>query len=509
MHRHRRMPAETVMMEGNIVPENTQAAAQAPMLVVDMDGTLLRTDTLHEALFEIVSETPTRLLAMVGWLSGGKAAFKRRLADLHIADPAALPVNEAVVAHVCAARAEGRRVALVSAADRRQVIAVADAIGLFDEAYGTDPLEGINLSGTDKAAFLTARYGVGGFDYMGDSRADLPVWAAARRAITVGASPALRAAAEAVASGGSAREPVAHVAPPASPTERLQTRARALRPHQWLKNLLVFMPALAAHAPEALWPTALAFVCFSLTASSVYLLNDLLDLRADRVHPRKRTRPFAAGMLALAEGVVLAPLLLVTALALAALTLPLAFLGVLGLYYAATLAYSITLKRRLIIDICMLAGLYTVRILAGAMATGLVLSPWMLGFSMFLFLALAAVKRQAELVDLQAAGGIGASGRAYRVEDLLIVAGMAIAGGYVAVLVFALYLNSPDVQELYARPVILWAVCPILLYWISRMVMITHRGGMTDDPLVFAARDRVSWAVGVLSVGAILAAGPL
>lgn len=501
------------MTDGNIAPEETRAA-QAPVLVVDMDGTLLRTDTLHEALFETVSDTPARLPAMVGWLAGGKAAFKRRLADLHIADPAALPVNEAVVAHVRAARAEGRRVVLVSAADRRQVAAVAEAVGLFDEAHGTDPAEGPNLSGAAKARFLTARYGAGGFDYMGDSRADLPVWAAARRAITVGAGPALRAAAEAAEPDGAgrtgpARDRVAHIAPPAAATERLKARARALRPHQWLKNVLVFMPALAAHAPGALWPAALAFVCFSLTASSVYLLNDLLDLRADRAHPRKRTRPFAAGTLALAEGAVLAPLLLVAALALAALTLPLAFLGVLGLYYAATLAYSITLKRRLIIDIWVLAGLYTVRILAGAAATGLVLSPWMLGFSMFLFLALAAVKRQAELVDQQAAGGSGASGRAYRVEDLPIIAGMAIAGGYVAVLVFALYLNSADVQELYARPVVLWGVCPILLYWISRMVMITHRGGMTDDPLVFAARDRVSWAVVALSAGTILAAGPL
>jgi len=268
---------------------------------------------------------------------------------------------------------------------------------------------------------------------------------------------------------------------------------RLLRPHQWLKNALVFLPMLAAHQLDqaTAFSTLLAFIAFSLVASSVYVLNDLVDLEADRAHPRKRKRPFASGDIPTSQG---PGLLLVLLIAGAVVAAPLGFWFALALvgYYVTTLAYSFLLKRRIVIDICVLAGLYTFRIIAGGAATGIPISVWLLAFSVFFFLSLAAVKRQAELVDGVASGNIQAQGRGYTTDDLPVVANMAISAGYVSVLVMALYLNSPAVSELYATPTLLWGICLILLYWLSRMVMVTHRGRMHDDPVVFAVKDRVS-----------------
>jgi len=474
------------------------------MLVVDLDRTLIRTDLLYETFFAGLATRPRAALAALGGLVEGRATLKARLAELPF-DAGQLPMNEAVLAYIRAARARGERTALVSASDARLVRAVADRTGLFDEAHGSRP--GLNLKGRAKAAFLVERYGRGGFAYIGDSPADLPVWAVSAHAITVGAGPELRRAAEEAAPAATHLEPRG---PGLFGLSLSRAHLKALRPHQWLKNLLIFLPAVAAHAATpGVWGAAvLAFIAFSLTASSVYLLNDLLDLAADRAHPRKRRRPFASGAVPLVHGLVMAPGLLGLAIAIALIGLPLLFLGVLAIYYALTLAYSFWLKRRLVIDICALAALYTLRIMAGAAATAVPLSPWMLAFSGFLFLALAAVKRQAELVDGLARGREKAAGRAYEAGDLPVVTMMGLAAGYVAVLILALYISSPDVQLLYGAPKLLWGIAPVLLYWISRAVMIAHRGRMTDDPVVFAVRDRVSLACGAaILVLAVLAAG--
>lgn len=272
-----------------------------------------------------------------------------------------------------------------------------------------------------------------------------------------------------------------------------QAYLKALRPHQWLKNVLVFLPMLAAHQLDG--PTVLAsllaFAAFSCIASSVYVLNDLLDLAADRAHPRKRSRPFASGRIPLAHGTWMALGLILLGGGLSALLGPGFLLIMLG-YLALTTAYSLTLKRRVVIDICVLAGLYTARIVAGGAATGIELSVWLLAFSIFFFLSLAAVKRQAELIDSAARGKLTASGRGYHVDDLPIIAMVAIAAGFVSVLVLMLYVNSPAVVDLYDRPEALWGVSAILLYWITRIAMIAHRGFMDDDPVVFSARDRNS-----------------
>ena len=471
----------------SLLAENSPEDADI-VLVVDLDGTLCRTDTLHEALLTLVATDPKYVFRLPGWLQGGRAAFKAQIADHTVIHPEDLPLNQAVVEMVRAARESGRRTALVSAADHRQVTAVAEATGLFDEAYGS--AEGRNLKGAEKAAFLTQHFGPEKFDYVGDSKADLPVWEAARKAITVQAAPPLRSAA------ANANAAVHHVDPP---TGRAKAMLKAMRPHQWSKNALLFLPVLAAHDPSKLGAVLLGFAAFCLTASAVYVINDLLDLAADRAHPRKCKRPFAAGDLSAVTGGAMAAGLLLVALILGLLTGNAVFILVLGAYLVATFAYSLSLKRKLLVDVLALAGLYTIRIVAGGAAASVTLSPWMLGFSMFLFLALAAVKRQAELTD-QMKTGRSSSGRAYEVEDLPILRGMGISAGNAAVLVLALYISSDDVQALYARPEARWLICPMLLYWVLRMVMATHRGYMTDDPIVYAATDRTSQAVVLASV---------
>ncbi len=459
----------------------------ADVLVVDLDGTLIRTDMLYETFWAALSKRWLNVVPVLGALQGGRAALKRRLEGLGAVDAAALPYNDDVLAYLRRWREAGGRTALVSASDQRLVERIAAHVGLFDEAHGSDGTT--NLKGPEKARFLAERFPEG-FAYMGDADADYTVWEKATRAVTVDVAPALRARVDALTVA----------------SEHLTTRGslvrpliKAMRPHQWLKNVLVFLPLLAAHQLDlvTIGQALLAFAAYSLIASSVYLLNDLLDLASDRSHPRKRARPFASGALPLSWGTALAPGLLAAGV-LVSLFLGLEFLGVMAFYYAVTTAYSFNLKRRLVVDICTLAGLYTLRIIAGGVATGIPLSVWLLAFSIFFFFALAAMKRQAELVSGAAAGEEKAHGRGYRVEDTPLVANMAVSSGYVSVLVMALYLNSGTVRELYDQTAPLWGICLVLLYWISRMVMITHRGWMHDDPVVFAARDRNSILCGVL-----------
>lgn len=463
------------------------------VLAVDLDGTLCRSDTLYEAVLALITYKPLQLLFAFGHLRHGRAEFKAKIADLMVMSPDALPMNEAVLDHVRTAQAQGQVTALVSAADHRQVIAMAEATGLFDQAYGS--AEGRNLKGAEKAAFLTERFGAKGFDYIGDSAADIPVWAAARHAITVGASCKLTKKAQ------TANDTVSALAPPQA---RAPSMLRAIRPHQWLKNLLLFLPMLTAHNLSAFGSVLLGFIAFSLAASAVYVINDLLDLTADRAHPRKSTRPFAAGALSIPTGIAMATGLLTLAILISLTVENIAFLAILLVYLTATFAYSFWLKRKLIVDVLMLAGLYTIRIVAGGAAASVVLSPWIAAFSMFIFLALAAVKRQAELTDLLESGR-DLVGRAYAVDDLPILRGIAISAGQSTVVVLALYISLSDTQQLYTQPKLLWLICPLLLYWIMRMIMKTHHGAMTDDPIVFAVSDRISQAL-IITCLAIAAA---
>jgi 4-hydroxybenzoate polyprenyltransferase len=465
-------------------------------LVVDLDDTLIRTDSLFENFWSACAgKWYTPLLAASAVLRG-PLVLKQRLAGLAPLDPTRLPYNDDVLAVMRDWRGRGGRVALVTASVQSTADAVAAHIGLFDEAHGSG--NGINLKGASKARFLEERFGDKGYTYIGDCPADFPVWEQATHAVTVNPSKAFRDRVDAI---GKETE---HL-PATSPG--VIDYLRALRPHQWLKNLLVFAPMFAAHqlTVETLLQSLLAFVAFSLVASSTYIFNDLLDLSADRAHPRKCNRPFASGTVPVSRGTWLAPALGVAGAGVALLSgWPL--FAMLVAYFLATTLYSFWLKRLVAIDICVLAVLYTMRILAGSIATGLSASVWLLAFSTFFFFMLAGVKRQAELIDGIAAGKVRAQGRGYHVDDLSVVSNLAISSGLVSVLVLALYANSEPVRQLYSTPEVLWGICPVVLYWQSRIAILTQRGQMQDDPLVFAARDRVTYCC-LAIVGALALAG--
>ncbi|MFT3791179.1 MAG: UbiA family prenyltransferase [Rudaea sp.] len=477
------------------IDESAETAASIDVpLAVDLDGTLVRSDLSIESTLEFVRRNPLNLVSCGAWLLRGKAALKHEVAARVGMDVARLPYDDRVVDWL---RGSARRRVLCTASDREIAEAVAAHIGGFDTVLASDGER--NLAGANKARTLVERYGERGFDYAGNARPDLEVWKHARRAIVVNASAGLAAEAAAVSE-------VERILP--REDGGLRVWFKALRPHQWLKNLLVFLPMLAAHElfqPGALVLSLLAFLSFGLCASGVYVLNDLLDLEADRNHPRKRLRPFACGALPLTSALIAAPLLALAAFALAWRIDPL-FALVLLTYYAITLAYSFGLKRIAMLDTVALAMLYTTRIVAGAAAVRVPLSFWLLAFSMFLFMSLALVKRYIELHSLLERGGSKTDGRGYDVDDLSLIQSLGGASGYIAVLVLALYINSSASEALYRHPQVLWLLCPLLLYWISRVWLKAHRGLMHDDPVVFALTDYVSRIVLALCAAVVAAA---
>jgi 4-hydroxybenzoate polyprenyltransferase len=466
-------------------------------LCVDLDGSLIHSDLLLESFLLLIKQNPLFLFLVPLWLLGGKARLKAEIASRVQINGAALPYSEAFVGWLKQQKGDGREIWLCTASDQRMADAVAKHVGLFDGVLASDGQ--VNLSGDNKARELVKRFGERGFDYCGNHRVDLKVWKHARAAIVVNGNASLEASARACTQVEAVFQP---------PKSGLKVALKALRVHQWAKNALIFVPLAAAHRlgdSSTLVAGLVAFAAFSLCASSVYLLNDMLDLEADRQHPRKCKRPFAAGTLSLLFGLVAAPALLLVSLGLA-LLLPLKFLAVLGAYYVVTLAYSFGLKRLVMIDVLTLAGLYTVRIVAGAAATEIPLSFWLLLFAIFIFLSLAIVKRYAELHAMRKQGQLKASGRGYQVEDLALLQSLGGASGYISILVLALYVNSPDIAVLYKHPKVVWMLCPIMLYWVSRVWMQTHRGHMHDDPLVFALKDKVSLLTGVAAAVVLLLA---
>ncbi len=468
-----------------------------PPLCVDLDGTLIRSDLLLESLLQLVKRNPLYLLCVPLWLSRGKAVLKSEIAARVKINPALLPYNRELISWLEGEKNRGRELWLCTAADARLADTVARHLGLFAGVLASDSR--VNLAGERKRAALVQRFGSEAFDYCGNEERDLVVWRSARGAVIVTASHSL------------AQDVERHV--PVLQTFATRSRPvhsllRALRPHQWVKNALVLVPLLTAHRlgdPSMLARGLLAVAAFCLCASSMYVINDLLDVEADRAHPRKAERPFAAGDLSLATGFAVAPVLLAAA-ALISVFLPFKFQLALGAYFGLTIGYSFKLKRILVIDAVALAGLYTLRIIAGAGAAGIALSFWLLLFSVFLFLSLALVKRYAELDALRRQQRLRAAGRGYRVEDLAVLQSFGTAAGYLSVLVLALYINSPEVAALYRHPKVIWMLCVLMLYWISRVWMTAHRGGMHHDPIVYALRDRVSLALGLAAAVTLLIA---
>lgn len=460
-------------------------------LVIDLDGTLLRSDLLLETSVAFVRSHPFQLLQPFVWLTKGKAALKEGLAQASQIDVSVLPFDTDVIELIEEERKKGRTVVLATASHYSLAERIAEHLQLFDRVLASDANR--NLSAHRKRDLLIELYGKGGFDYVGNSDDDLPVWAAARRAYIVNPE-------RGVENRGRAQGNVERVIH--SNRSGLKDWLKALRLHQWMKNALIFVPLLAAHQmmnPVLLLQGILAFVFFGLCASSVYLLNDLLDLADDRHHHTKRNRPFAAGRLPIRSGLLFFPILLAVAFSGAALLLPWEFSGTLIAYYLLTLAYSLSLKRQMALDVIALAALYTLRIIAGAAAFNSELTFWILAFSMFIFLSLALVKRFAELAEARRKGDIGKTrGRGYYPSDLEMISSLGAASGYLSVMVLALYIHDQATTRLYAHPQLIWLACPLLLFWITRVWMLTHRGQMHDDPVVFAIRDRTSLVVGAL-----------
>jgi 4-hydroxybenzoate polyprenyltransferase len=458
-------------------------------LCVDLDGTLIRSDALLESLTLLIKRNPLYLFCVPIWLLAGKARLKAEVAKRVELDPAALPYNREFIQWLESERSTGRQLWLCTASNERLASSIAAHLKLFDGVLASDDVT--NLVGGNKAERLVERFGDRGFDYCGNESRDLIIWKRARAAIVVDGGQKLEQEA--------ARQTNV-VRTFSSGARPLPALIRALRPHQWAKNALIVVPVLAAHLAsdsDRLERALIAVVAFCLCASSVYIINDLLDLAADRAHRRKSKRPFAAGDLSLLTGWIAAPLLLIAAIFLS-IGLPGKFQLVFAGYYVTTLAYSFGLKGRVLVDTLTLAALYTLRIIAGAAAASVPLSFWLLIFSVFLFLSLAFAKRFTELDGLRRQQRFGAAGRGYHVEDLAILQSFGTAAGYLSVLVLALYINSPDIESLYRRPKIIWLLCVLMLYWVSRVWMKAQRGELHDDPVVFALKDRVSLGVGLL-----------
>ena len=461
------------------------------VIAVDLDGTLTLTDTLYEAALVLARSKPIMLFLLPFWLVKSVAYFKLKVAENSVLDVTTLPYNAPFIDWLKEQKARGKTIVLCTAANELIARNVYKHFDLFDDFIASD--ETTNLKSANKRKELEDKYGEHGYDYAGNSSADLEVWAGAAQAIVVNASVTVLTKASKVAS-------VSETFPSENPN--LSVWLKALRVHQWLKNLLLFVPLLAAHQFgnfQSLATLTLAFISFSLCASSVYIINDLLDLESDRRHPRKKNRPFASAKLPISLGLVVALALIGSSVTLGAVVGE-EFLVILLLYLSLTVAYSMALKRLVLIDCLTLATLYTVRIIAGAVAVSVSLSFWLLAFSVFMFFSLALVKRYAELkVQILEAKSF-AHGRGYVVSDAPLLQTLGVTSGYISALVLALYVQSEDIVSLYAQPLAIWLVLPILLFWVSWVWLKAERGEMHDDPIVFAASDKASIVVTVLTV---------
>lgn len=449
----------------------------ATPLVVDVDGTLILGNLLVEGLAQLLAQAPAKVLALLPWLLRGRAFLKRKVAEAATVAPETLVRNPQVAAEIEAARSAGRPVHLATGADALAAAPVATAVGVAD-VFASDGRA--NLVGRKKAEALVAAFGQGGFDYIGDERRDLPVWRCARRAVGAGLGRRLRAKVRGI-------DPQARFLQ--GPSGGLRAYVQALRPAHWSKNALLFVPLLAAHETAlASWLAALAlFAAFSALVSGTYVLNDLLDLPHDRGHARKRHRPLASGRLRAGRVLGVALALLAGGLA-TAFALSTAVGLCLLAYLLLTLAYTLVLKRQLFLDVLVIAGLFAVRLVAGAVAVAVPISAWLVAFSLFLFLSLAIAKRSTGLRD-----EVPALGRGYVGQDAAALTVLGGASAFAAVVVLALYIQSPAVAALYDRPAALWLACPLLIYWLGRVVLLANRGVLDEDPVVFALRDRASW----------------
>ncbi len=460
---------------------------QKPLLV-DLDGSLILTDTLYEMAVLAVKDKPWVLFLLPFWLMQGKALLKARLAAITNLNMASLPVNGQVIKYLREQHNRGRDIVLCTGTWSGLAESFAAQYPFFKTVVGTT--EDCNLTGKNKARWAVETFGEKGFDYLGNEEKDVAVWKQADSAVVVGDEKLSRKASKVTAV-----------------SDRLDTPDRslgavilkAMRIHQWAKNALLFVPLITSHqifVAESVLKAVIGFLAMGLCASATYLLNDMFDLEADRAHKIKRNRPMASGTLSIPQGVALGGVLLASGLILAFLV-NIWFVAALLVYLLLTILYSFKLKKLQTIDVITLASLFTTRVIAGAAAIKVDLSFWLLCFSMFMFLSLAIVKRVAELIKLENERGLlegeKVKGRGYFSVDLITLQCLGGTAGFLAVLVFALYINSSEVVKMYNRPEVLWLMCPVLGYWIMRVWMLTARNEMNEDPISFAVTDRNSW----------------
>lgn len=456
-------------------------------LCVDLDGTLIQTDSLWESCLRLVSQQPIMMLLLPLWLFSGKAGFKQKVSQHVELDPSSLPYNTALLKYLTHQRLHNRHLVLVTAANKKIAETIAFHLNIFDEILASDANN--NLSGQNKAKLLTEKFGEKGFVYAGNASIDLNVWQHAAAAIVVNAPNALTTKAKKL----TAIEEIF----PTVQKPSLKVILKAMRLHQWTKNILIFTALILSHSwynVEGLKSVVFAFFSFSFAASTIYLFNDLIDLEADRSHKTKRTRPLAAGTLPIQWALILIPVLLFLSVLLAFQAHE-NFINVLFAYLILTTAYSLYFKPIALLDVITLTSLYTLRIIAGAVAIDVPLSHWLLAFSMFIFLSLALIKRFSELRNLSLEGETKSVSRGYHIDDLSVISLFGISSGYISILVMVLYIHDLQADTLYAQPNWLWFVAVAILYWISHMWLLAFRGKMNEDPVLFAIHDRNSYVV--------------
>jgi 4-hydroxybenzoate polyprenyltransferase len=471
-----------------------QSAVVVPVCI-DLDGTLITGDLMWESFIALFKRDPLKALMVAMSVFRGRAHFKWKIAEHMAIEPAELVYRREVLDELENLNREGVPLLLATASHETYARAVSAHLGIFQDVVASDGRR--NVSGREKAAALVARFGEKGFDYIGNDWADVPVWRVAATPTVVAGSPSL----------------VRQLTSERSDARVLATRRHpavaaliAMRPHQWAKNTLVFIPLIAAHHildASALWRATLTFLAFSLCASAIYILNDIFDMRADRRHPRKCRRPFAAGELSIPTGVGMALILLLASavIAVAGGSLPVG--GMLALYVLITSAYTLRLKRVPVADVFTLTGLYVLRIVAGGVSTGTSLTTWLLAFALFFFLGLAFIKRYVEVMSTR--GQL--PGREYGPDDAQWIQAIGTSASYMAVVVLALYVNTPEVTQLYSHPDVLWLLCPLLLFWSTRLWFRAGRHLVHDDPVVEALKDPLGYVtVGMASIIMLIAA---
>lgn len=465
-------------------------------LIVDLDGTLVSTDTLWESFLRLCHIKPWMLLLLPVWLiQGGRAKLKAEISNQVSIDVVTLPYRHDVIDKIIEARKNSRLTILATAANQDIANNVAEHLGIFDNVIAST--HDNNLKAEKKLTAIQDYLGNKPFDYIGDSKADMPVWNVARKAFIVSPSKTLKKSCASLHDSQYIGE---------SNKVTFKILLRAIRLHQWAKNLLLFIPLILSQRYlniDSVTVSSISFLVFGLCASSTYLWNDLLDLPTDRQHETKKNRPLAAGDISIVTGIIVSFFLMLVAFLISVIFLPSLFTVMLLGYIALTVSYTFYFKRQLMTDVIMLGGLYAYRILIGAVAIDVMISPWLFAFSIFFFLSLAFVKRFTDLNNLprNVEGKVG--GRAYYAGDLDMVRSLGTSASYISVLIMALYVNSPTVINLYPRPGWLWLLCIIFLYWLSRIWFLAERNQMPDDPVLFAVKDKISYLVGI-SVLAIL-----